>query len=173
MLACCDRKGMDLGNLPRVPDPENPSRRWVYLCNTQEEAQQFVDELQEDTGQNGWRVEPTTATPSYGPFGPVLLQLSRQSDGLAFALQTLSQAMIEETFPDLTPAATSIFIDMQTWNNFQKKRGNLSDLVKEIVPSLTGLTMKQLTDIGYAVIDADDNRTWVYVPPVGTAQRQF
>ena len=30
--------------------------------------------------------------------------------------------------------------------------------------------MEQLTDLGYAVIDADNERTWVYVPPAGAAQ---
>ncbi len=54
------QQGKDLANLPRVPDPENPRRRWVCVWNTQE-AQQFADELKEQTGDNGWRVEPTAA----------------------------------------------------------------------------------------------------------------
>ena len=39
------------------------------------------------------------------------------------------------------------------------------DLAREIVPSLTGLSMERLTDLGYAVIDEDTDRTCVYVPP--------
>jgi hypothetical protein len=83
------QQGKELGNLPRVPDPENSARRWVYFWNTPEEAQQFADELKEETGNNGWRVEPTAALPSNGPFGPVLLQLARRSDGLMLALHPL------------------------------------------------------------------------------------
>jgi hypothetical protein len=166
------QQGKDLANLPRVPDPENPRRRWVYVWNTQEEAQQFADELKEQTGDNGWRVEPTAAPPSNGPFGPVLIQLARRSDGLVLALHPLSLAMIKQAFPEATPAATNVFINTQTWNDFLKTQGNLSELVEEIVPSLTGLSMHQLTDFGYAVIDTDSDRTWVYVPPAGVAQGQ-
>jgi hypothetical protein len=166
------QQGKDLANLPRVPDPANPRRRWVYVWNTQEEAQQFADELKQQTGDNGWRVEATAAPPSNGPFGPVLIQLARRSDGLAFALHPLSSAMIQEAFPGSTPGATNAFINTQTWNEFLKTHGNLSDLVEEIAPSLTGLTMEQLTDLGYAVIDADNDRTWVYVPPAGAVQNQ-
>ncbi|HVC95842.1 MAG TPA: hypothetical protein VND64_19280 [Pirellulales bacterium] len=167
------QQGKDLGNLPRVPDPEQPRRRWVYVWNTREEAQHFADELQEQTGDNGWRVEPTAAPPSNGPFGPVLFQLARRSDGLALALHPLSLAMIQEAFPEAAPGATNAFVNMQTWGDFLKTQGKLSDLIEEIAPSLTGLSLHQLTDLGYAVIDADTDQTWVYVPPAATVQGQL
>src|SRR5947208_5328526 len=130
------QQGKELGNLPRVPDPENPRRRWVYVWNTQEEAEQFADELKDQTGDNGWRVEPTAAPPSNGPFGPVLIQLARRSDGLVLALHPLSLAMIQEAFPGVIPGVTNAFINTQTWKEFLKTRGSLGDLVKGIVPSL-------------------------------------
>ena len=164
------QQGKDLANLPRVPDPQNPRRRWVYVWNTSDEAQQFSDELKEQTGNNGWLVEPTAAPPSNGPFGPVLIQLARRSDGLAFALHPLSRAMIQDTFPSSTPAATNTFINTQTCNDFLKTQGTLNDLVEDIVPTLTGLNLEKLTELGYAVIDADNDRTWVYVPPAGADQ---
>ena len=163
------QRGKDLGNLPRVPDPENPKRRWVCVWDTQEEAEQFADELKEETGDD-WRVEATDAPPSNGPFGPVLIQLARRSDGLVLAIHPLSLAMIREAFPDSTPGMSSAFIDVPDWNEFLKKRGSLSDLVAEIVPSLTGLSADELADLGYAVIDADDDRTWVYTAPAGAAR---
>ena len=76
------QSGKALGNLPRVPDPQNPKRRWVYVWNTQDEAQQFVNRLKEQTGDTDWHVEPTNAQASNGPFGPILIQLARRSDGL-------------------------------------------------------------------------------------------
>jgi hypothetical protein len=163
------QQGKDLANLPRVPDPENPRRRWVYVWNTQEEAQQFADELKEQTGNDGWRVEPTSAPPSHGPFGPLLFQLARRSDGSVLALYPLSRAMIQEAFPRAKRLATNGIISTQIENDFLKTQGSFSDLVKEIAPSLTGLNMEELTDLGYAVIDADTDRTWLYVPPAGTA----
>jgi hypothetical protein len=166
------QQGKDLGNLPRVPDPENPKRRWVYVWNTEREAEQFANELNEETGNGAWRVVPSAAPPSNGPFGPVLIQLARRSDGLVFALHPLSLAMIREAFPNAAPATTNAFIDVQTWDDFQKTQGRLVDLVREIAPSLTGLTQDQLTDLGYAVLDAETDRTWVYAPPRSVAQGQ-
>ena len=165
------QRGKALGNLPRVPDPQDPKRRWVYVWNTQEEAQRFANELKEQTSDNDWHVEPTDAPASNGPFGPVLIQLARRSDGLVLALHPLSLAMIREAFPGARPAATNAFINTQTWNDFLKTQGDLSDLAGEIVPSLTGLSMDRFTDLGYAVIDADTDRTWVYVPPADRRQR--
>src|SRR5947209_9514975 len=107
------QQGKDLANLPRVPDPENPRRRWVYVWNTQEEAQQFADELKEQTGDNGWRVEPTAAPPSNGPFGPVLFQLARRSDGSVLAMHPLSLAMIRAAFPDAKPGAAHAIMNKQ------------------------------------------------------------
>ena len=161
------QQGKPLGKLPRVPDPANPKRRWVYVWSTQEEAQRFAKHLQSETGTGGWHVEQTAAAPTIGPFGPVLFQLVRRSDGLVLALHPLSLALIKEVFPQATPAATNAFIDIQTWNDFLATQGSLNDLVAEVVPSLTGLSTHELTDLGYAVIDADDERTWVHVPPAG------
>ena len=166
------QQGKDLGNLPRVPDPVNPKRRWVYLWNTQEEAQRFADELKEETGDNGWHVEATGAPASQGPLGPILFQLARRSDGSVLALHPLSLALIREAFPDAKPGAANTIINTQTRNDFLKTQGSLTDLVEEIAPSLTGLNMDQLTDLGYAVIDADTDRTWLYVPPASVAQGQ-
>ena len=161
------QQGKDLGKLPRVPDPAAPHRRWVYVWNSAEEAQNFADELKERTGDAAWYVEQTAAPPSEGPFGPVLVQLARRADGLSFALHPLSRAMIHNGFPNVLPGVTNAFIDAQTWSDFLKTQGHLSDLVANVLPSLTGLNTDQLTDLGYAVLDADTDRTWVYVPPAG------
>lgn len=159
------QQGKALGNLPRVPDPENPQRRWVHVWDTREEAQQFADELTAETGANGWHVEPTTVPPSVGPFGPVRIQLARRSDGLMFVLHPLSLAMIQEAYPTAAPAASNTFVTTQTWNDYLTTHRSLRQLVAELLPSLTGLKLDQLHELGYAVIDADDERTHVYQPP--------
>lgn len=166
------QRGVDLGNLPRVPDPENPRRRWVYVWNTREEAEEFAKELRGETGDAGWCVEQTTAPPSQGPFGPLLIQLARRSDGLVFALHPLGLALMRQAFPQVRPLVRDAFIDTKTWNDFQRTQGELSDLAEEVIPSLTRLSKEQLADLGYAVIDADTERTWVYVPPAGAVQSQ-
>jgi hypothetical protein len=75
--------------------------------------------------------------------------------------------MIREAYPNARPGATNAFVNRQTWNDFLTTHGSLRDLVEEIVPSLTGLSAEELTEVGYAAVDADTDRTWVYVPPDG------
>ena len=43
-------------------------------------------------------------------------------------------------------------------------------LEQDVLPFLTELDLNQLNDVGYAAIDADNDRTWAYVPPAGVAQ---
>src|SRR4051812_26858987 len=80
------QQGKDLSNLPRIPDPESPGRHWVYVWGTETEARQFAEELKKQTGITDWCVEETAASPSHGPFGPVLIPLARRSDGLVLML---------------------------------------------------------------------------------------
>jgi hypothetical protein len=160
-------EGKNLSNLPRVPDPENPKRNWVCLWNTREEAQHFIDELEQEPGDHHWRIEETAARPSNGPFGPVLFYLARQGDGQYLGLYSLSRRIIQKIFPGAAPAVSNVFSETETWNHYQKAGKHLSDLVEEVAPCLTGLGMDHLTDLGYAVIDEDTNRTWVHVPPAG------
>jgi hypothetical protein len=159
------QQGKDLGKLPRIPDPANPHRRWVCVWNSEDDARRFATELNELPGESAWHVEPTGAAPSEGPFGPVLVQLARRGDGLSFALHPLSRAMIRDGFPHTPPGLTSAFIDAQTWKDFLTTRGDLKNLVASVLPPLTGLSTEQLNELGYAVVDAETDRTWVFVPP--------
>ena len=158
--------GKDLGHLPRVPDPEAPERRWLYVWNNRPEAEKFARDLERQTRGTQWQVVATAAPPSEGPFGPILLQLARRSDGLVISLHPLSLALIRDAFPNAKPAGSNTFVDSQTWSNFLGTQGTLRDLVWNILPSLTGLSSPDLTSLGYAVVDADRDKTWVYVPPV-------
>jgi hypothetical protein len=163
------QRGVDLGRLPRVRDPLT-DKRWLYVWNSRAEAQAFADELTEQTGDGAWKVIEVSVPPSEGPLGPVVIQLLRQADGLTFALHPLSRAMIRSAFPQAVPATTFATIDTPTWNDFKKTRGGLGELVREVAPTLTGISAAQLEAIGYAVVDADSNETLVSVPPALAAQ---
>src|SRR5438309_11516667 len=106
--------GKDLGKLPRVAEP-GTNRRWLYVWNTQEEAEAFAEEMKERTGDPTWEVKKVSAPPSEGPLGPLVVQLDRQATGLTFALHALSRALIKSAFPDAI-GTTNIFIDLATWN---------------------------------------------------------
>jgi hypothetical protein len=156
--------GLDLARLPRVAEP-GTRRRWLCAWNRQDEAQAFADELNQDRPPPVWEALEVSGPVSEGPLGPFVIQLVRQSDGLTFALHPLSRALIRSAFPRAAIALTYATIDTATWQDFRKTRGNLGTLVADIVPNLTGLTREQAERLGYAVVDADNDKTLVLVPP--------
>jgi hypothetical protein len=159
------QRGVDLGRLPRVPEP-GTNKRWLYLWKTQADAQAFADELKQQSGDPAWQVVPVNAPASEGPLGPILIQMVRQADGLTFGLHPLSRAMIRSAFPNAVSSTTYASIDPASWEDFRKKKGGLANLVRQLAPNLTGLTQEQLETLGYAVVDADTSETLVFVPPV-------
>jgi hypothetical protein len=159
------RQGQDIGRVARVPDPGNAVRRWVPAWDSREAAERFAECLREESGDDGWRVEASDAEPSEGPLGPVVLQLIQRSDGLVFLLHPLSGNMIRSAFPDATPALTNAFVSEEAWVRFSQKHGGLVKLVDQVAPVLTGLDPAQLAGLGYAIVDAEDDRTWHYQPP--------
>jgi hypothetical protein len=78
--------------------------------------------------------------------------------------------MIRSAFPQTVSAATYATIDPPTWSEFRKTKGGLGELVREVLPALTGLSPEQLEALGYSVVDADTNETLVSVPPALAGQ---
>ncbi len=152
------QKGVDLGKLSRVRDPIT-DQRWLFVWNTQGEAQAFADELKEQTSDQAWEVVDVNGPSSEGPRGPLMIQLVRQVDGLTFELHPLSRAMIRSAFPRAVSATTYATIDTRNWNDFKKSKGGVGELAREIAPSLTSLSSSQLDEVGYSVVDADSDET--------------
>jgi hypothetical protein len=157
------QSGVDLGKVPRVRENETPNR-WLYVWKTEEEARAFAKELKKRTGQP-WVVHPVNAPASEGPLGPLMVQLVRQGNGLVIALHTLSRALIRSAFPDARSPVCTVFIGTETWSDFRREKGGLSELVREILPNLTGLTAEQIEAIGYSVTDTITDQTVLSVPP--------
>ncbi|MBX9787434.1 MAG: hypothetical protein K2Y37_00835 [Pirellulales bacterium] len=159
------QQGVDLGKLPRAPEP-GTSRRWLYVWNAREQAQAFADELIKRTRDDSWIVLEVAAPPSEGPLGPIIIQVGMRATGLVFGLHPLSRAMIQSALPHVNGTAkTTISINFETWNDFLTTHGSIETLAREIVPTLTGLTLPELEKLGYALIEDDTNRTLVFVRP--------
>jgi len=79
------QQGVDLGKLPRAPEPIT-GRRWLYVWDAEEKAQAFADELKKRTRDDAWIVVKVTTPPSEGPMGPIIVQMGRRSNGLVFGL---------------------------------------------------------------------------------------
>ena len=107
------QRGVDLGRVPRVPDP-GTNRRWLYVWDTEAEARAFANELKKRTGDAGWSVVQVNGPASEGPLGPVVIQLARRADGLTFGLHPLGRATIQSAFPGTVPATSYASIDIPT-----------------------------------------------------------
>ncbi len=160
--------GKDLGKLPRVAEPST-NRRWLHVWNTYAEAQMFAEEMKERMGNAAWEVQEVPGQASEGPLGPLVVQLGRQATGLTFALHPLSRALIESAFPRAVVLAHA-FIDLATWNDFRQTRGDVRDLVDEVLPRLSGLHEADLHELGYEAVDAETSQTLFVVPPAVLAQ---
>jgi hypothetical protein len=162
------QQGVDLGHVPRVPEPDT-KRRWLYVWDSEAKARAFAKELKKRTGGPAWKVIPVNGSPSEGPMGPILIQLADRGDRLYFGVDSLSQAMLESAFPKAF-GVDSVCIYTERWYEFRKTRGTLADFVKLIAPTITGLSLEQLEALGYTVIDDQSHKTLVFVPPAEVAQ---
>jgi hypothetical protein len=160
------QRGVDLGKVPRTPEP-GPGRRWLYVWQTEAEAREFAEELKKRTGDRAWRVLPVEAPPSEGPLGPVEIRAGRRSDGWAFALHPLSRAMIQSVFPG-ADGASSIFVGVEPGDGSGQARAGLGQLAGQVAALLTGLKSEQLARLGYRVADSDTGQELVFVPPAET-----
>ena len=158
------QRGVDLGKLPRAPEPLT-GRRWLYVWNSREEAQAFANELKKRTQDDAWEVVPVDAPPSEGPLGPIVIQVGRRANGLVMGLHPLSRSMIQSAFPEARGLTMTISIKFESLQDFQEKYGGIGDLAREVVPTLTGLKLPDLERLGYSLIEDDTDRTLVYVQP--------
>jgi hypothetical protein len=158
------QQGVDLGKLPRAPEP-NTRRRWLYVWDTRDKAQLFADELRKITDDDSWNVVEVAAPASEGPMGPLIIQAGRRADGLVFGLHPLSRALVQSAFPNVHATANTVSIGFETLADFNVNHGSMEDLAREVVPTLTGLSSQQLGMLGYSVIEDDTGDTLVYVPP--------
>src|SRR5262249_53064797 len=71
------QQGKDLGKLPRVRE-EGTDNRWLHVWGVLAEAEAFARELRKRTGNKEWTVREVKTRPSEGPFGPILIQLTRR-----------------------------------------------------------------------------------------------
>lgn len=61
--------------------------------------------------------------------------------------------------------ATTISVNFETLQDFVTTHGSIEALAHEVVPTLTGLKLPELEQLGYARIEDDTNRTLVFVRP--------
>ncbi len=158
------QSGVDIGRLPRMPDPVT-GKKWLYVWSDQANAEVFRREIAEQTASNLWRVEEVTAAPSEGPLGPLIVRMLRQHGQFVFTLSLLGRHIVRTASLN-AQGVWSMSIPSTTINELRSERRDFfPSLVRTIMPALTGLTTDQLAEIGYAVIDADTNQWEYYSAP--------
>jgi hypothetical protein len=158
------QQGIDLGKSPRAPEP-GTGRRWLYAWDSREKAQAFADRLAKRTRDGAWRVVEVAEPPSEGPIGPLVVQVGRRVGGMVFGLHPLSRVMIQSAFPDAKKTANTVSIQFESAQDFLGAYGGFEDLAREVVPTLSGLSLPQLEKLGYALIEDDTGRTLAFVRP--------
>jgi len=164
------QQGLDLGKLARILDPD-AGRRWLVVFDERRPAEAFAESLAGSTGRTDWVVRETNGGVSVGPLGPVLIHVSREGETRFVATNPLSRAMLRGAFPDALPILTRGEIAAEAWQAYHAPRADLAELVWELAPVLTGVSLADLDDIGYALLDDDTRQTLLFIPPaVGVPQ---
>jgi hypothetical protein len=157
------KQKVDLGKAPRILEP-GTHRRYLYVWDDREKAQAFAREMKKQSGDPQWQVREVKTPVCEGPLGPIFIIMTIQSDGWTFSLDPLSHALLRSAFPQAL-GPTRIFIDSATWQEFQKMRGDLSVLAEQTIRTLTGLEGEHLRKIGYVLVDPDESKELITVPP--------
>jgi hypothetical protein len=137
----------------------------LYVWESKPKAQAFADELKKRTRDNAWIVAEVAAPSSEGPMGPIIVQVGRRANGLVFGLHPLSRAMIRSAYPQVNGTAKTVSITFDSVQDFLTKHGSIESLSRKVVPSLTGLELHDLENLGYALIEDDTDKTLVFVQP--------
>jgi hypothetical protein len=150
------QQGIDLARAPRTLHPV--SGRWLHVWDDEAGARRFAKELARRTTHDAWQVEMVGVPVALGPLGPLLIELSRRSDGLLFGLHPLSRMVLTGAFPKAL-GATSVFFDAQRWRHYHASGGSFDHLAWKMALALTGLSEYELDEIGVEVIDDDTDET--------------
>ena len=142
------QQGIDLGKLPRVPEP-GTGNRWLYVWDSRQQADFRRGAKKTHSGQClGCHRSRCAAVRRADR--PIIVQVGRRAGGLVFGLHPLSRVMIKSAFPDTRGTATTVSINFETLQDFLTTHVSIEKLAREVVPTLTGLTLQELEKLGYA-----------------------
>ncbi len=158
------QQGKDLGRLPRILEPET-GRHWLVVFEDRTDAVAFAETLASCTGRDDWAVLETNGSVSIGPLGPVLIHVSREGNARFVATNPLSRALLRSAFPDAIPVLVRGEIGPDSWAAYHAPRADLAELIWELAPILTGVSLADLDDLGYVLLDDDTRETILAIPP--------
>jgi len=144
------RWGIGLGRTLRAPDPQT-GRRWLPVWEARETAEKFAQDLSREEDYNDWRIEEVPASAvSDGALGPLDVYLSRNGEGLTFALHPNSRKLLRQRFPR-TLLLQMVYVGTDDRDDFEQNQTAAQDRVVQL---LTGLSEEQVEELGgYRIYD--------------------
>jgi hypothetical protein len=137
------------GNIDRVPRvrEDGPASPWLYVWDTEAAAQAFIEGLPRHVRKLGWTIQPAEGEPTVGPWHPLEVNATAQSDSWLFSLEPLTRKAIQSRFPD-SCQHRSVHIVYQDRAGAEAGRSELATLAWQILPLLTGLSAERLRPFG-------------------------
>jgi hypothetical protein len=163
------QSGVDLGKLPRMPDPVT-GKDWLYVWSDRAKAEDFRTELVQQVADGQmWEVREVDAKPSEGPLGPLVVRFIRDRGQYVFSLDFLSRHVLRSAYPEAFGVPTLAMAESTFHELRDSRKDFFPTLLRTILPALTGLTTDQLRDIGYTVFDTDTKQVVYHSIPSALA----
>jgi hypothetical protein len=143
--------GVDVGNVPRVPEPET-TRHWLYTWRRKEEAEAFARELRRRTRDGSWHVyQFNIAEEARGPVAPLdIFEVRNEDQGFMYYLAPASRERIIRAYPN-TRLLANITISQRDLEGISGQHGDR--WWDQMGRELTRLTREQVLSLGgYRVI---------------------
>jgi hypothetical protein len=142
--ALLEEVGIDLSNVPRIPEP-GTGRRWLYVWRDRTAAQGFARELSVRTRDSSWMIQEfDLPVEESGPLAPLDVIAEPVVDGTVYRLSTASQERITRRFPN-TRLAGEVFVATQTQQESERDHGPVWD---QVILRLSGLSEAQVNELG-------------------------
>jgi hypothetical protein len=160
------KQGAYLDSVPRVPAGDN-GHGWLYVWDDEAEATAFAQQLKKETRDRAWCVQPVKGKPSVGPIRGLQIEISRWSEQWIFAFEPFSEIILKMRFPDRRPFS-GVTLCFNTGEEPVWPPENLRHLTEQILPLLTGLSLKQLSSLGqFRVVEAPEETELLPLTPLG------
>jgi hypothetical protein len=137
--------GVDVANVPRVPEPET-QRRWLYTWTRKEEAEGFANELRHRTRDGSWHVHQfEIKEEARGPVAPLdIYEVHENEREFKYYLGPASRERVVRAFPHTK--VYPVTISQQNLESIKQQHGEqwwdqLSILV-------TGLSKEKVLSLG-------------------------
>jgi hypothetical protein len=143
--------GVDVANVPRVPEPET-RRRWLYTWQKKSEAEAFARELKRRTRDGSWHVYHFRIDEEdRGPVAPLdIYQIREGDEGFMYYLAPGSRERVIRAYPH-TRLDPSVTISEEDLQGIKKQHGDI--WWDQVHLLLAGLTKEQVLSLGgYRVI---------------------